>query len=330
MAFSVSKKNSVWGYFEMEETPFEDAESLSALWGRRWGVNSEYGALRAVMMHRPGGEMKTVDEACYVPETDALIGPNREFYWFGKKTPDIAKMQAEHDYFASVLKKHGAEVVYTKDVPTRLTKMLNTRDVATAVPGGLVVCRTGPAMRHGEEQVATKTAAAAGVPIVKTITGAGRMEGGGFMFLDPKHAAVALSIRCNEEGIRQMKELLDAMDVDLTVLPCCGNYLHIDGNIGIVDDHTALINYPALPYFFLEKLKKLGYRLIEVDQEDPWTTVNGITIKPGVVTIVEGNNKTAERLYKAGVEVIPVPWEECAKNGGSLHCATCPLEREYV
>ncbi len=330
MPFTLSEKYNLWGYFPMPEDPFEQPSSLEALWGRVWGVNSEYGQLKTVLMHRPGEEMKTVDERCYVPEANSLIGPQREFYWFGSKAPDLEKMQAEHDYFASVLKNHGADVVYMQDVPLHLTKTLNTRDVATALPGGLVICRTGPSMRHGEEQVATKTVAALGMPILKTITGTGRMEGGGFMLIDPRHAIVALSIRCNEEGIRQMRELLTALEIDLTVLPCCGNSLHIDGSIGIVDDHVALINPNTLPFFFMEKLRKLDYTLIEVDQRDPWTSVNGITLSPGKVTIIDGNHYTAERLTKAGIEVIPIPWEECAKNGGSLHCATCPLERTYV
>ena len=59
-------------------------------------------------------------------------------------------------------------------------------------------------MRRGEEPLVTRAVAAAGMPILQTITGAGLLEGGSFIKLRPGIAAYGTSIRCNDEGARQL------------------------------------------------------------------------------------------------------------------------------
>ena len=44
--------------------------------------------------------------------------------------------------------------------------------------------------------------------------------------------------------------------------------------------------------------------------------------------MAEGSPRTAERLARAGVEVVTVPYDEIHKNGGGVHCSTMELVRE--
>ena len=76
--------------------------------------------------------------------------------------------------------------------------------------GGAIVTRLGPKVRRGEEAPVTETLAAAGMPILRTIHGHGLMEGGSFVWLNAETAVIGRSSRVNEEGARQVEEVLRA------------------------------------------------------------------------------------------------------------------------
>ena len=74
--------------------------------------------------------------------------------------------------------------------------------------GGAIVTRLGPKVRRGEEAPVAETLAAAGMPILLTIHGHGLMEGGSFLWLNAETAVIGRSSRVNEEGGRQVEEVL--------------------------------------------------------------------------------------------------------------------------
>ena len=323
-------KGSLIEYIVAEPEPeFLDPERMVRCWGARWGANSEYGKLKVVYMHRPGKELLTMRKEDYMEEYDALIEPNRSYYWAGKDIPNLEKAQEQHDYFTDVLRSHGVEVVYSVDNPDHLRKTVNTRDVAAAVPGGMMVLRPAPYMRHGEELVATRTLGMRGVPILTTIHGTGMLEGGGFMMLDPEHAVVTHSCRCNGEAIAQVRALLEPMGIEVIEVAVPGYEIHIDGMLSIVGEKTALVNSTLLPYTFITKLQSLGYKLLEVPEGESWA-INNLVIEPGLVCMIDGLNASKKLLEQQGIEVISLPWDENIKSGGGPHCGTCPLMREYV
>jgi len=67
-------------------------------------INSEYGSLKAVLMHRPGKEI------------DRLTPYNKDFLLF-EDVPYLEAMQKEHDVFASIVKEStGAQVYYLREL----------------------------------------------------------------------------------------------------------------------------------------------------------------------------------------------------------------------
>ena len=97
-------------------------------------------------------------------------------------------------------------------------------------------------VRRGEEAAVTREVAAAGLPILSTITGTGTLEGGSFVKLRPGLAAFGTSIRCNAEGARQLREMLARIGWELIVVPLPGYTIHIDLHIAMVDQDKALID----------------------------------------------------------------------------------------
>lgn len=312
------------------EPPFEDRESLERYWGRAWGAQTEVGRLRSVLLHRPGAEMKVIDETKWNEEAGALIGDGGAWYWRDRKGPNIELMQEQHDAFADIMKDEGVEVIYLESDDLTRPKSVFTRDLGIAVPGGAIIGRFAPAMRRGEERIALRRLGELGVPVLRTVHGTGTFEGGNFAYLDGKHAAVGYSSRTNMEGIRQVSQVLEVFGIELLAVQLTGYALHLDGAFSMVDADKALVNVTKLPYWFLEKLGELGIRTIDVHPDDNWYAINCVPLRPGKVIMASGSDRTAERLGKVGVEVIQIEYTEILKNGGGPRCSSMPLQRDPV
>ena len=130
------------------------------------------------------------------------------------KSP-LAVQQAHHDALTAALTAEGVEVLPLARCAPGRHKSIYTRDSCIAVKGGAIVTRLGPKVRRGEEAPVTETLAAAGMPILRTIHGHGLMEGGSFVWLNAETAVIGRSSRVNEEGARQVEEVLRAQGVSL-------------------------------------------------------------------------------------------------------------------
>jgi N-dimethylarginine dimethylaminohydrolase len=240
-------------------------------------------------------------------------------------------MQAQHDALVATLRDEGVEVVSLQgDIENRM-KSCYTRDPAFAVKGGAIVSRMGPRVRRGEELTVTRTLAELGMPILRTVHGTGLVEGGSFAWLNSKTAVLGHSIRVNDEGVQQVEEVLHAQGVELIRVDIGGYDIHIDGSLVMLDVDLALVRADGLPYWFLEKLKELKIRTVEVNPEDNGWIVNCLAVRPGRVLMPPGaSNQTLDQLTKLDVEIITLPYDKMALNGGGIHCSTCPLIRDSV
>ncbi len=313
------------------EPAFETAEQQEAVWGRRWGCDNDVGRLRLVLMHRPGAEMAVVDPEKRIEEIGAFGDPEAGWYWQSDEIPPLAEMQAQHDGLVAALEREGVEVAFLDGVSGGRIKSCYTRDSAIMVKGGAVVCRLGPRVRRGEEAAVTRALATLGAPILRTIHGRGLLEGGSFAWINSKTAVVGRSIRVNEEGARQLEEVLAAQGVELIRVDLVGYDIHIDGAFVMIDVDLALVDTERLPYAFLQRLKALGVRTIEITPADSSWIVNCLAVRPGRVIMPEGaSNRTLDLLARHGVEMVTLPYDKMALNGGGIHCSTCPLVRDPV
>jgi N-dimethylarginine dimethylaminohydrolase len=313
--------------------PFEEEEMQRRVWGRRWGVYNDVGALKVVLMHRPGDELKRMTADKYDPTIDALIDDEEQWYFRSDRGPEIEKMQAEHDTLVKVMRDNGVEVEFVGGGPLDPNSMF-TRDMGMVVRGGIVISRMGPVGRQfgtgrrGEEAYIARKVAEMGMPILHTIHGEGLMEGGSFCYLTEKVAAIALSKRGNPCGADQVRQVLKVQGTQLIEVPLVGFSMHIDGAIVMVDHDKAIVNIERLPYWFIDKLQELGVEPIYADYRDASLAVNCLALKPGKIVMDELAPWTAEKLASRGVEIVAIPYRECRKHGGGIHCSTLPLVRE--
>ncbi|MEM7172395.1 MAG: arginine deiminase family protein [Pseudomonadota bacterium] len=313
------------------EPAFETAERQEAIWGRLWGCDNDVGQIRVVLMHRPGDELTIVDPQKRLPEIGSYGDLDEGWYWQSEEIPPLAAMQAQHDALVSALQAEGVHVVLLEGVEKPFMKTCYTRDSVIAVKGGAVVCRMAPRIRQGEESMVTRKLAEIGMPILRTIHGSGMIEGGSFAWINSRTAVVGRSIRVNDEAIEQLDEVLRRQGVELLVVDLCGYLIHIDGAFVMLDRDLALVDPTQLPFWFLEKLKELKVRTIEITPaDDPWI-INGLAVRPGkYLATAGGSNQTLDAINAAGVEVVILPYDKMQLNGGGIHCSTSPLVRDSI
>jgi N-dimethylarginine dimethylaminohydrolase len=175
----------------------------------------------------------------------------------------------------------------------------------------------------------TRALAKAGCPILGTLHGEAVFEGGGFAILDEKTAACSLSVPCNAEGLRQMKNILGTMGIELIPVPNPGYRIHIDGAFVTIDVDTAIINMNELPYVFIDYLKIRKMKLISAPPEDNALSVNCLAVAPGrVIMHTSVSRRLAEKVDKSGITVLPVDYDCVELGGGGIHCSTAPLVRD--
>jgi N-dimethylarginine dimethylaminohydrolase len=314
-----------------EATPaFCSRDELESVWGRRWGAADEVGTLRSVLMRRPSRGLGLVAEDAYDAELDALVDPARRWYWTGRDAPDVSLLDAQYQGFVDTLGANGVEVVFAPDLPDTFTKAVYTRDPLVTIPGGAIIGRLAPRMRRGEEQSITQTVAAAGLPILGTITGEGLVEGGSFVKVRQDLAFFGTSVRCNPDGYRQLARILEEQGITLKQVNLPGYLIHLDMCSVMLDDNLALVNPRLAPYDYMTALWDLGIETLEVDRSEEWAC-NMLVLDKRKVIMPDHLPRTAEMLRdQSGVDVTAIPFREILKNGGGLHCSTMELQRDWA
>ena len=248
--------------------------------------------------------------------------------------PDLNNALAEYEIFESVLKEHDAEIFYLPQDATVNMDSIYCRDAAIATNKGMIICNMGKAARANEPQAEKEAFEAIGIPVLGTITAPGTIEGGDVAWLNENTLAVGHTYRTNEEGVAQLKTLLQPLSVDVITVPLPhykgpSDVFHLMSILSPVDTNLAVVYSPLMPIAFRNLLLQRGYQLVEVpDEEFETMGCNVLALSPRVCLMVEGNPKTKAALEKAGCKVIVYKGEEISvKGGGGPTCLTRPIQR---
>lgn len=300
---------------------------------QHWGANSDVSDLNVVVMSPPTTEGLMVDPMSPGQESDLTSDASDEgWYWLPGECPPrselpIIEMREQWDGLKEVLEGEGVTVVLGDGVsPGRFAHY--TRDPLIAVPGGAVVGQMPPATRRGEEDWVKRILAELGMPILGTVTGDGQLECGSVSWLNPQTLVVARSNCVNEEGARQLEEVVSASGVEVLRTDLGYYDIHLDGFFGMIDTDLALVDLPKLPFSFVSKVNELGIETLALEpDDDPWV-INSLAIRPGKVVMPEGlSTRTRQRIEGHGTEILSIPFDQIHMNGGGIRCSTCPLVR---
>ena len=285
---------------------------------KTYGSQSMVAPLRRELVRRP-------DESFAVDDPDL---------WHYTSRPNLAIARQEHDALTSILRRAGAEVIEHNGLQPGRADAIFVFDPALITDHGAIVLSMGKDLRRGEEQAMARRFADLGVPVLATLEGDARAEGGDLLWLDHDTLAVGLGFRTNGEGLRQLRAALEPIGV--TVVPVDLPYytgpeacLHLLSLISLVDHDLAVVYLPLLAVPFHQELRRRGIRLIEVPKAEFATMgTNVLALAPGECLMLQGNPTTRALLEAAGCEVLTYKGDEISlKAEGGATCLTRPILR---
>ena len=298
------------------ETAMKD--DLPEFWGGDWGCDSEVGALKAVLLRRPGAEIEHIKD----PE---------DFRWQAVMDPELARTQ--HDTLAEFYRSQGIKIFYVEHMREDKANALFMRDNILMTPEGAIVGRQAMACRRGEERYAAEALAVQGVPIIKTISGKGIFETACCLWVNARTVIIGTGNRANYEGCRQMEEILESAGVENFIyLQIPYGYAHIDSIVSFIDAETAVIDPDRISWDAWAELKKLGMRLWEAPspEETRNLALNFVTLEPKKILMASGFPQTKAFLEEHSILAHEIDVSELRKGWGSLHCMTAVLKREPI
>ena len=208
------------------------------------------------------------------------------------------------------------------------------RDASIATDFGMIICNMGKNGRIQEPKAQLETYLQNNVKILGEITFPGTLEGGDVAWLDQKTLAVGHTYRTNDQGIRQLKALLDPKGIEVIVVELPHykgkeDVFHLMSILSPVDKNLAVVYSPLMPIKFRNQLLERGFELIEVpDEEFESMGCNVLAVAPRDCLMVDGNPITKKLLEQAGCQVVAYKGNEISvKGGGGPTCLTRPLKR---
>jgi len=288
---------------------------------RHYGCQDMVSPLRTVLVKRP----------------DQAFGAADPQAWHYAGRPDLTVAQQEHDALTNILRTNGAEIIYHDEYLPDYADSIFAFDPSLVTDSGAIILSMGKQKRRGEEAAMARTYEKLGIPIVATLHGEARAEGGDLLWVDHDTLAVGLGFRTNAEALRQLREALDTIGVK--VIPVELPYytgpeacLHLLSMISIVDYHTAVVHPPLMAVPFWQELQRRDFKLIEIPEAEYDTmATNVLALAPRKCLMLEGNPITKRLLEDAGCKVMTYRGNEISlKAEGGPTCLTRPIWREYI
>jgi len=290
------------------------AEEIGALWAA-CGIDSEWRPLKSVLLRRPGAELlvEDVDAAQYLAPLD------------------LSRAQDEHDAMADAYRAAGVAVIEVGAVPRPTPNRMYCADLFVMTPEGAILGRPASQVRAGEEVAVAAALAAAGVPILATLTGGATFEGADLIWLDRRTALIGEGLRTNAEAIAQIAERLARIGCDVIGVDMPFGTMHLMGMLRIVDRDLAIAWPRRIPHAAVMALRARGYQVAFLPEEDEATVnrgLNVVALGPRRVLMPGGNPVIRAFYEELGIEVTETPTEELRKAAGAVGCLTGVVARE--
>jgi N-dimethylarginine dimethylaminohydrolase len=288
-----------------------------------YGYPSEFGAIRRLLLKQPSEAFISDENIDSQWEDLNYLGP-----------PDYNRAVNEFEGFVELLESHVPEIHYLPPHDRTGLDSLYVHDPVVMTSAGAVLCRMGKNQRRGEPEALGEFLQGLDIPILGSISGEGRLEGGDVVHFDKNTLAVAVGYRTNREGIEQLQKLTKGLISDFQIVPLPhwngpADVLHLMSIISPVDQDLAVVYSRLMPVPFLEWLIRRGIKLVDVpDVEFETMGCNVLAVSARNCIMLKGNPRTRQMLEDEGAKVWEYEGNEISRKGaGGPTCLTRPLFR---
>lgn len=281
-----------------------------------WGVDSEYGVMRDVLLCPP-------DNFRWGPTSmisKAALESDREF------EPETAR--AQHTDLVTAYEDAGVRCHFLEPDPA-LTYQVFARDSSVMTPWGAYVTQPKQAWRRGEYAPVIRFYQDAGIPIWKMAT-AGSIEGGDVMIVEPGCVLIGNGEDRTERATAdQLAAWFEAEGWEARIEPIPGQFVHIDVLVAIIAPKLAAACVDVVSGGLVQWLRAKGFEVLEVPVEAAFTLgVNAISLGGDRVLTGAGATVLNDQMSAHGLELIAPELEMFTLGGGGAHCLGQPLRRD--
>ena len=283
-----------------------------------WGVDSEYGVLR-----------------------DVLVGPIDHFTWQpGNAVAQRAERVGLQFDFETARRQYGEMLSAYRDAGVRthslpadpaLPYQLFARDSSVMTPWGAVIMQPQKAYRRGEYASCLRFYLDAGIPLYDLVT-AGNVEGGDFMVLEPGVAVCGYSgERSIEPAVSQLRGWFEAEGWEFRTYAFDAHFLHLDVQMGMLAEGLAVVCVEAVEPDFVEWLHARHIRVIPVEYRDALRLGTNVVALGNERVLVPSTSRTLIAACRAeGLRIYDPDVTMIADGGGAVHCMCQALARDRV
>ena len=248
--------------------------------------------------------------------------------------PNFKKSLEEYAAFQTFFREKNISTCFFPINKKTKIDSIYCRDASIATDFGIIICNMGKQGRIHEPYAQLEAYKMNNVNILGEIKFPGTLEGGDVAWLDQHTLAVGHTYRTNEEGISQLKGLLQPKGIEIIVVELPhykgeSDVFHLMSILSPVDKNLAVVYSPLMPIKFRNELLERGFQLVEVpEQEFDSMGCNVLAVAPRDCLMVAGNPITRKLLEDAGASVHIYEGNEISvKGGGGPTCLTRPIDR---
>ena len=225
--------------------------------------------------------------------------------------PDYEKALRQHDDYISALSRCGVDITILPP-DERYPDSCFVEDPALITRECAIITNPGAESRNGEkEEIIGAVKQFFPDDRIERIVDPGTLEGGDVMMVGD-HFYVGRSARTNEEGIRQLTEILAKYGMTCSEVKL-EEVLHLKTGVNYLENNNMLVSGE-----FVEKEDFEKYNKVEIPVEEAyaanWIWVNDTVIVP------EGYPAVLEAVQSLGYKTLLVDTSEYRKLDGGLSC----------
>jgi N-dimethylarginine dimethylaminohydrolase len=283
----------------------------------RWGVDSESGVLRDVLVG-------PIDNLTRILPTNSM---NRKLIAEGVKLD----VEAAHGQYRDVLacfEDAGVTVHITPPDPD-LPLQIWGRDGSFMTPWGMIIGQMAQWWRRGEYGPVLDFCFENKLPIYDKVT-AGAYEGGDFMIVKPGHLLLGYSgERSQEQGALQIKRWFEAEGWDVCLYEFDPYFVHADCTLGMLTGGLIAACTDVVTPEVQAWLQGLGIELLDVPFRYVGNLgINVVSLGEDRVLMPKQSDYLADKCRGLGLKVYDPDVSAITVVGGGIHCMCQPLKRD--